>query len=250
MSMEAAAQAEGAGRVGVAERTAEQTVPVSGAEAALSASSGGHGEVSHQFEDIEQQNESYIVGMWTFLATEVMFFGGLFLAYTVYRWKYPGVFYEGHRLLDLRLGLVNTTILLTSSLFMALAVHYAQLRHRRMQLLMLGLVLLCAFAFLGIKAVEYAAKFEHHLVPGAGFQQAGPNAEQLQLFFGLYFAMTGLHGVHVVVGILVLGTILLLTAVRHPSVRDHIPIELAGLYWHFVDIVWIFLFPLFYLIPR
>jgi cytochrome c oxidase subunit III len=213
-------------------------------------SSNGHHEVFHQFEDLEQQNESYIVGMWVFLVTEVMFFGGLFLAYSVYRWMYPGVFFDAHRELNLKLGFINTTVLLTSSLFMALAVHYAQLRNRKLQLFFLGLVLACALCFLVIKGFEYSEKFQHHHFPGATFHWDGPKPEQAQLFFGLYFVMTGLHGIHVILGVIVMAILMVMIAMRHRHVRSHVTLEMAGLYWHFVDIVWIFLFPLFYLIPH
>lgn len=211
---------------------------------------GRHDEVFHQFEDVDQQNESYIVGMWVFLVTEVMFFGGLFTAYAVYRWMYPGVFFDAHQELNLRLGFINTTVLLTSSLFMALAVHYAQLRNRKLQLFFLSLVVVCAMGFLVIKGFEYAEKFQHHHVPGATFHWDGAKPEQAQLFFGLYFAMTGLHGIHVVLGAIMMTIFIILIATRSQCVRSHVPLEMAGLYWHFVDIVWIFLFPLFYLIPH
>jgi len=206
----------------------------------------------HQFEEVSQQNESYVVGMWVFLVTEIMFFGGMFLAYVLYRWRYPVAWYEAHTRLDVAMGTTNTVVLLTSSLTMALAVHFAQLRNRKMQLAMLGTTIALACVFLVIKAFEWSAKFHHGLVPGPGFLWDGTvPAPQAQLFYSLYFGMTGLHALHVIIGILVIGTLGLLTFLDHPLVKnDFIPTELVGLYWHFVDIVWIFLFPLFYLIPK
>lgn len=228
--------------------------------------------VAHQFETREQHVDAYQVGMWAFLVTEIMFFGGLFACYFVYRYLYPETWYTVSRELDTRLGWINTLVLLTSSFTMALGVHFAQLKKRSLVVLCLLITILCAFGFLGIKTVEYGSKIRHHLLPGATFQwppshaanasahaddykplpTAGPvRQDRAQLFFSLYFAMTGLHGIHVIVGILVLGTLVILVARKSQLVEDYVPIELAGLYWHFVDIVWIFLYPLFYLInPR
>ncbi|MBV6458141.1 MAG: Cytochrome c oxidase subunit 3 [Fimbriimonadaceae bacterium] len=209
-------------------------------------------EVFEQYHDLEQQNESYIVGMWTFLVTEVMFFGALFLAYVLYRWKYQTVFWVAHNELDWKLGGVNTVILLISSYTVARAVRYAQLKDRRNQLLCLGITVACAFGFLIIKYFEYSAKIEHHLIPGPNFQWnvEGIPANIPQIFFLLYFCMTGLHGIHVAAGILVIGTLMYMTWKKYPQVESYIPTEMIGLYWHFVDLVWIFLYPLFYLIPR
>ena len=209
-------------------------------------------ELWHQFEDIDQQTDTYVVGMWAFLVTEVMFFGVLFLAYTLYRWNYQPEFFEIHKLLDIKLGATNTVILLLSSFSMALAVHFAQLKDRAKQLICLGITLSCAFGFLIIKYFEYSAKIHHGLVPGSNFQWDNPEipAGIAQMFFSLYFTMTGLHGVHVVVGILVISSLMILTKIKSPLVENYVPTELIGLYWHFVDLVWIFLFPLFYLMPQ
>lgn len=239
--------------------------------------------VYFQYEDIDQQQETYIVGMWAFLVTEVMFFGALFLTYTLYRWKYQSDWYHYHEQLSWKLGGINTTILLLSSLFAALAVHFAQKNKTKWQVGMLVLTVLCAFGFLGVKTVEYGAKFEHHLFPnktfvyghqaheayenefgkhapgpftqivekldGAEKEQEG-NPQRARLFFSLYFAMTGLHGIHVTVGILLFGWLIKLIVQKHPVITDYIPTEMVCLYWHFVDLVWIFLYPLFYLIPK
>ena len=208
----------------------------------------------HQFENMEQQNEIYLVGMWTFLVTEVMFFGAMFLAYTIYRHANPAVFIDaGHRYLNVKLGGTNTVILLTSSFTMALAVYHAQKGNRIFQVLFLLATVALSFGFLGVKAIEWYAEIvtEHHL-PGPGFRYESlthVDAAKAQLFFCLYFAMTGLHAIHVIIGILVMTVLAALVFFRRPAVRYYMPVEMAGLYWHFVDIVWIFLFPLFYLIP-
>jgi|LauGreDrversion4_2_1035121.scaffolds.fasta_scaffold34541_4 cytochrome c oxidase subunit 3 len=209
-----------------------------------------------QYEDMDQQNDSYIVGMWTFLVTEVMFFGMLFLTYSLYRANYQNDWFTAHEQLDWKLGGINTANLLFSSFLMATAVRQAQLKDRKGVLLRLAGVLACAFGFLVIKYVEYSGKYEHHLFPGPGFAPDvthfhGANLDHVQLFFGLYFAMTGLHGVHVLVGILVIGALAMMWFKGKKIVtEDYVPTELVGLYWHFVDIVWIFLYPLFYLMPN
>jgi cytochrome c oxidase subunit 3 len=214
---------------------------------------GGHHDdrVFHQFENYDQQTESYIVGMWCFLITEIMFFGALFLGYTLYRWSYQADFYEAHKVLNVPMGATNTFVLLMSSFSMALAVHFAQLKQMKKQLAALAFTLACAFGFLVIKAFEWAEKFKDHHVMGPNFRWDGKGSpEHAQMFFSLYFGMTGLHAFHVIIGILVIGALMFMTVKNYPSVRDYIPTEMIGLYWHFVDIVWIFLFPLYYLMPQ
>lgn len=215
--------------------------------------------VYHQFEALDQQNESYIVGMWTFLVTEVMFFGGLFLAYIIYRWQYQADFYLLHTELDWRWGGLNTVILLFSSFTMACAVHYAQLKDRKKQLLCLGITMACAIAFLVVKlAFEWAPKHEHGHMPWFWNWPGGVSSADLlsvpggvaKMFYSLYFGMTGLHGIHVVVGIICIAILMYLTWKKSPLVENYVNTEMVGLYWHFVDLVWIFLFPLFYLLPR
>jgi len=233
--------------------------------------------VHHQYENIDQQNESYIVGMWCFLVTEIMFFGALFLMYTIYRWNYQMDFYGAHLELSQNpetpivgpvvkalgysefplWGAINTTVLLFSSFTMVLAVRAAQLRVKKDVLKYLMGTITCAAIFLVIKfTFEWPIKFQHKLVPGANF---GPEASHLhgaspraaELFYSLYFAMTGLHAAHIVAGIGVLLALVVLWMKGAKSVtEDYVPTEMIGLYWHFVDLVWIFLFPLFYLIPK
>lgn len=225
-----------------------------------------HGPLHHQFEDMEQQNESYIVGMWTFLVTEVMFFGVLFFMYTLYRLNYQEDFWIAHEHLSIPMGAFNTVVLLASSYTMVMAVHCAQLKQRTFVLINLAITIACACIFLGVKYFEYASKITDGLMPGAGFATSpiaagfhNPtlengytiNMNHAQLFYGLYFGMTGLHAVHIIVGILVIGALASLWYRRAKSVtEDYVPTELVGLYWHFVDLVWIFLFPLMYLMPK
>lgn len=210
-------------------------------------------EVYHQFEDLEQQRECYVVGMWAFLVTEVMMFGAMFLAYMYYRMKHQAAFFEAHQQLNPLPGGINTFVLLISSFAMAMAVYFHQNRNKKMTLAALTAVQGCAATFMVIKlAWEWREKIEHHLVPWGDFYYSGKAAspEVAHLFFNLYFGMTGLHGVHILIGMLIIGVLQLMIFKNHPLVDDYIPTELVGLYWHFVDIVWIFLFPLFYLMPK
>jgi cytochrome c oxidase subunit 3 len=210
-----------------------------------------HGPLAHHFEDLEQQHETASLGMWAFLVTEVMFFGGLFAGYTVYRSIYPEAFAAASTELDPVLGGWNTAILIGSSLSVVLAVHAAQRGRSRAIAGWIGVTLLLGAAFLGIKGFEYWEKWQHHLVPGPHFEfHGGHAAGQEQVFFAFYFAMTGLHAFHMVVG-MVLFTIVAVRAWRRHFTAEHHPwVEMMGLYWHFVDLVWIFLFPLLYLIWR
>jgi cytochrome c oxidase subunit 3 len=207
-----------------------------------------HTGLAHHFDTIEQQQEAGSLGMWIFLVTEVMFFGGLFLAYVTYRVTYPEAFADASRHLDTVLGTVNTAVLICSSLTMALAVHSAQVSSRGLLLVCLGATLVLGLVFLGIKFTEYAHKFAEHLVPGRAFVFPGPYTQPAELFFSLYFAMTGLHALHMVIGVGVLAVLFIQGWRGHFSSAYHTPVELSGLYWHFVDIIWIFLFPLLYLL--
>ncbi|MGE5219002.1 MAG: cytochrome c oxidase subunit 3 family protein [Chloroflexota bacterium] len=205
---------------------------------------------AHHFENVEQQHEAAWIGMWIFLATEVMFFGGMFLGYTLYRTSYPQAFAGASNHLDIWLGTVNTAVLICSSFTMALAVRAAQLGGRRSVMLFLFLTIVLGAVFLGIKFTEYHAKFVEHLVPGSGFSYDSPDAAAAEIFFSFYFAMTGMHALHMVIGLGLLAMLIVKTARGRFSANYYTPVELAGLYWHFVDIVWIFLFPLLYLIGR
>ena len=206
--------------------------------------------LAHQFDDPEQQVEASTLGMWAFLATEILFFGGLFVGYVVYRLAYPQAFAAASNHLDIALGTVNTAVLIGSSLTMVLAVYSAQFAGRRAQIIFLLATLLLGTIFLGIKGLEYAHKFHEHLVPGAGFRFDDADPRHAAIFFSLYFALTGLHAFHMIIGA---GLLLWLTVRAwrgHFSAGYYTPAEMVGLYWHFVDVVWIFLFPLLYLIGR
>ncbi len=204
--------------------------------------------LAEQFDSLEHQHETRVFGMWVYLMTELMLFGGLFAAYAIYRVVYPQAFAAGSSRLDTNLGAINTAVLILSSLMMALAVHSAQVGHRKSLLLFLVLTALFGTVFMGIKAVEYYHHYQDQLAPGVAFNYPGPLAGQMELFFMLYFAMTGLHAIHLTIGILLVAAMFVLSWRRHVSAQYWTPVELLGLYWHFVDIVWIFLFPLLYLI--
>ncbi len=199
---------------------------------------------------MEQQRDASSLGMWVFLVTEILFFGGLFLAYTVYRSQYARAFAEASRHLDISLGTFNTAVLIVSSLTMALAVFSASTGRRRAVLVFLLATMALGGVFLGVKAVEYGHKFHDHLVPGLHFRFPGPYARQAEIFYSLYFAMTGLHAAHMVIGIGLLTALVLQARKGRYGPDYYTPVEVSGLYWHFVDIVWIFLFPLLYLIGR
>ncbi len=218
-----------------------------------------HPALAHQFDDLGQQYESSTLGMWSFLATEVMLFGGLFTAYIVYRINYPEAFAAATRQLaiphelpfflqSIFLGTVNTAVLLCSSLSVALAVHAAQEGKNRRVMWMLVLTLILGATFLGIKGLEYYIKYEEHLIPGLNFRYEGVDPEKVELFFLLYFVSTGLHALHMVIGMGVITVIALMARRGRFSAEYYTPVEITGLYWHFVDVVWVFLFPLFYLI--
>jgi len=212
--------------------------------------SGDNAVLQHHFEDLEQQFNSSTLGMWTFLITEVLFFGGMFAGYLLYRFKYPEAFMLGSHELDVALGTINTAVLICSSLTMALAVYWGQHGDKKKIILFIVLTMILGAAFLGIKSVEYTHKYHEHLLPGPGFQFDGPYADQVRIFISFYFVMTGMHAFHMIIG---MGLMIWLINKARKGVftSEHsTPLELSGLYWHFVDIVWIFLFPLLYLIGR
>ncbi len=221
--------------------------------------------LKHHFENVEQQRESATFGMWLFLLTEIMFFGGLFCSYLIFRnWYYPA-FVAGSHSLHLWAGTLNTTLLIISSFTMAMAVHASETRVRKALIGWMIATIILGSGFLCVKAYEWHDEWVEHHVPGLNFSPAGflhgtkdyPDdklsldmAEKTQVYFSLYFAMTGMHALHMVIGVSLLA-ILLVGAWRGKYINGHVaPIENFGLYWHFVDIVWIFLFPLLYLISR
>lgn len=210
---------------------------------------GGARALEEQYDDQGQQREAYNLGMWIFIATEIMLFGALLLTFSVYRLTYPATFVAaGHRL-NIPLGSLNTAILLVSSLTMALAVHAAGAGGMRKRLVGY-LVATAVFGtiFLVIKGVEYAQEYAEGLIPLQGFTWDGTDAARARLFFCLYFLLTGLHALHLTIGvIIVLGTALLARRGRFPPENDT-PVDMVGLYWHLIDIVWVFIFPALYLL--
>jgi cytochrome c oxidase subunit III len=198
----------------------------------------------------EHEMETNVLGMWIFLIGEVLFFGALFTAYMVYRYTYPNTFAEASRSLDVVLGTINTFILLTSSLTMAMAVNAAQTGKRKILVAFLLLTVLLGLAFVGIKGYEYLHKIEEGLFPGMDFFYPGEHPVQARIFFSLYFIMTGLHAIHMLLGMVMLTLLAVLAWFGVFNPNNYAPIELTGLFWHFVDLVWIFLFPLLYLIDR
>jgi cytochrome c oxidase subunit 3 len=250
-------------------------VPTHGEDTELAGSGEHHAHAylpqhRHHFETEEQQREAGSFGMWLFLLTEIMFFGGMFFAYLLYRNWYYDAFVPASNQLSIPLGTANTIILITSGFCMAIGVWAAEVRKRDLLVLMLILTNVFGLAFLGIKSVEYKEKWEKHHIPGANFdisefvnppinpatgkrseEPLAPDmAQKTQIFFFLYFAMTGMHAVHMIIGIVLLFW-LTWRAYKYEFSTGYVaPIENFGLYWHFVDIVWIFLFPLLYLINR
>jgi cytochrome c oxidase subunit 3 len=207
-----------------------------------------------QFDTEAQQKDASTLGMWIFLITEIMFFGGMFAVYTVYRSWYPDVFAIASSSLNEIIGALNTGVLLLSSFTMVMAVRAGQLGQQKAIVMFLILTLLFGGIFLGVKAYEWNQKFEEHHIPGqAAFHLDGVLPEDqghAQLFFSIYFAMTGLHALHMVIGVGILLTLIVQTRKGRYSASYYTPVDVAGLYWHFVDVIWIFLFPLFYLIDR
>ena len=203
--------------------------------------------LKHQFDTVEQQYGASMLGMWAFLSTEIMMFGGLFLGYMVYRALWPEAWLEASTHQDWRIGLLNTAVLITSSFTMALGVHAAQTGNNRRALVFLVLTIILAGVFLVNKYFEYSAHIHEGLLPGPLFDRAAYD-RQIELFFLFYFIMTGLHGIHVLIGMFLLGYLAYKAWKNWFSPRYYTPVEVGGLYWHFVDIVWIFLFPLLYLI--
>jgi cytochrome c oxidase subunit 3 len=216
--------------------------------------------LQHHFVDMEQQRNAASLGMWLFLATEVMFFGGLFCSYLIYRYWYPKEFAIGSRALSLPLGTINTAVLICSSLTVALSIHAAQVGKRKLLVTLLLLTMLFGLAFLGVKGYEWHDEYERHHVPGltsydvsdlmAQYPQIQIDPVHTQMFFALYFIMTGLHALHMIVGVGLFSFITFFAWKGRYGPDYTNPLENSGLYWHFVDIVWIYLFPLLYLIDR
>jgi cytochrome c oxidase subunit III len=207
--------------------------------------------VAHHFDNAEQQHEAANLGMWTFLITEIMFFGGAFGGYAAYRYLHSDAFARASQELSLTWGTINTAVLLTSSLSMAMAVHAAQTNNNRGVMKFIAITMGLGLVFFGIKFIEYSHKFHDRLVPGmADFAYTGPDAGIVQMFYVFYFVLTGIHALHLVIGLGLMVWIFMAARRQAYSSAYFTPVEMVGLYWHFVDVVWIFLFPLLYLVDR
>lgn len=217
----------------------------------------------HHFDDMGQQREAHTLAMWTFLATEIMMFGGLFFAYTLYRWSYGEAFAIGSHHMNWQLGSINTGVLLVSSLTMALAVHAAAIRDRKKLLTFLAITFVLGVAFLVIKGFEWMHDYDLGLFPGVAWNYydrpenfeeltrlatLGITPENIKMFFVVYFCMSGLHAIHMLIGLGMLGIFMYRGNKGHFTNGNDQPIELGGLYWHLIDIIWVFLFPLLYLV--
>jgi len=204
--------------------------------------------VAHHFPNLHQQEHAARLGMWLFLATELLLFGGLFTAYSVYRFLYPETFAEAAHHLNLVLGTVNTIVLITSSLTVALAHHAAHHGRGKQAAGLLAVTLVFALGFLVIKAFEWGHDFHEGLLPGRYYTFEGMTSTGAPMFFTLYFLLTGLHGLHVIIGMTILAVLMVLAWRGHYDHGYSTPLELGGMYWHLVDLIWIFLYPLLYLI--
>ncbi len=200
-----------------------------------------------QFATPDQQRETASVGMWVFLVTEIMLFGGLFTAFTVYRLSHPAAFDAGSAHMEILLGAINTAVLICSSYTMALAVHSAETGNQKLLILFLIITMIIGALFLGIKFTEYYDHFRDHKVPALWFDYNGPHAPEFQMFFVFYFIMTGLHALHMTIGIGLLSVITFRSLLGRFTADYYTPVEMSGLYWHFIDIVWVFLYAIFYI---
>lgn len=210
-----------------------------------------HADHAHHFESAEHEYLSGKEGVWLFLTTEILMFGGLFVAYILFKNMYPAVFHAGGELLDWKLGALNTAVLLTSSLTMALSIHYIQKGQNNKAVLNLWITVLCAAIFMVVKYFEYTHKIHVGTLPNKFFhphEDLGDVPKNLALYFGLYFVMTGLHGIHVLVGIGLILWIIRRTKRGDFNPKKYTAVEGVGLYWHLVDLIWIYLFPLLYLV--
>ena len=210
--------------------------------------------VAHHFESKEQQYSSAKQGLWLFMATEILMFGAIFAAYAIFRNIYPESFAQGSSLLDWRLGFVNTLVLIFSSFTMALAIYYCQTNRHKAAVINLALTLACAGVFLIVKYFEYSGKISHGILPGKFFDFHGQDTQgaaitsHLALFFSFYFVMTGLHGLHVIVGMGLITWMLCKVLRKELHKEYYTPLEGVGIFWHIVDLIWIYLFPILYLI--
>ena len=203
--------------------------------------------VSHHFSNADQEFDSCKLGMWLFILTEFMLFGGLFVAYAVFRTWYPETFESGAEKLDWQMGAVNTVILITSSVTMAMAIRACQVNQKGKALALLIVTVLCGMGFLVVKYFEYHHKFELGILPGDYFSYMGAHMSNEHLYFSIYFLTTATHVLHVILGLLAILWVAFRTAKGEFYEAYYTPVEMVGLYWHLVDLIWIFLFPLLYL---
>jgi cytochrome c oxidase subunit 3 len=204
--------------------------------------------LQHHFATKEQQFDTTKIGMWLFLATEILMFGGLFAGFAYMQSRFPEAFFEAHKHLQVPLGTLNTIVLLISSFTMVMAVHKAATNKQKQLIAYLTITIVCACIFLVVKYFEYSHKFHDGLLPGRFFSNTEDPTGHQFIFFSFYFMMTGLHGIHILIGIIVLAW-LLRRAIRGDFTSSYYtPVDLVGLYWHLVDVIWIYLFPLLYLI--
>ncbi|HAR67547.1 MAG TPA: cytochrome C oxidase subunit III [Lentisphaeria bacterium] len=215
--------------------------------------SHGHPRLAHHFFEMEQQHECAKLGMWLFLLTEILFFGGLFCFYFIWRIMDPELFVGASEMLNWKLGGLNTIVLIFSSFTVAMAIRSIQQNKRNACAIYLAITIACAFVFLVVKYFEYSAKIGHGTLPGTSFHDLHflaehPEVKNPHIFFSIYFCMTGLHGFHVICGIVYIAWLLYLTLKNRFDSEYYAPIEMGGLYWHLVDLIWIYLFPLLYLI--
>ncbi len=202
----------------------------------------------HHYAEINQQREAATLGMWVFLVTEVMFFGGMITGYLAYRYSYPEAFREASIHMLVIAGTLNTALLITASLFIAFAVHAAREDNRKLLVWCLVIAMFLGICFLSVKGYEYWDHWVEHKVPGPTFQWDGPDPRHAELFFVLYFFLTGFHALHMIIGVTAVGIIAWFAYRGRYTPEYHNPVENVALYWHFVDIVWIFLYPMLYLI--
>lgn len=211
-------------------------------------SAHGHSDHAHHFDSVEHEFAAGKLGMWLFLVTEVMLFGVFFAGYGLFMYLYPEMYKEAHHHLNKVMGAFNTVVLLASSLTMALAIAFIQRNQKSKSMVMLAITFLCACIFLVVKFFEYKEKIHHGLLPGIYFHGEGFTAPNAALFYSFYFVMTGTHGIHVLIGMAAIAWIMLRMNRGDFNSRKYGAVEFVGLYWHIVDLIWIFLFPLLYLV--
>lgn len=209
---------------------------------------GHHKHLAHHFKTMDQQFTAAKLGTWLFLCTEILMFGGLFVGYVIFKQLYPEMFAEGATHLDWKLGALNTVVLLFSSFTMAAAIYFAQTNNRKRSMQMLVITLVCGLIFMVVKYFEYTHKFHLGLKPGELFTFGEGEASNLALYFSFYFLMTGLHGSHVLAGMGLIFWVLMRSRKGEFSSEFYTPVECVGLFWHLVDLIWIYLFPLLYLV--